>query len=111
MKSYMLNICKGNPANSSHPEDDDFVMQKYNEWTESMGKAIESAHKLKDGFGSRVSLSKGQVVNGPYVESTESLGGYYIVKCASFEEAQKLAAQCPTVLYQGGFVEVREIEF
>ena len=35
------------------------------------------------------------VVDGPYTETKEGLGGFYVVECASREEALELAAQVP----------------
>jgi hypothetical protein len=34
MAKFMLNICYGSRAGSEHPEDDNFVMSKYQEWSE-----------------------------------------------------------------------------
>ena len=43
--------------------------------------------------------------NGPLAETTEVLGGYYIVEADSLEQAKELAALCPT----DGHIEVRLI--
>lgn len=110
MAKYMLNICYGAREKSDHPSDDQFIMNAYREWSESMGAKILSAHKLFDGTGRRVVKKSGAVVEGPYIETKESIGGYYIVEAASFDEATNLAKGCPTVLHQGGYVEVREVE-
>jgi hypothetical protein len=48
------------------------------------------------------------VTNGPYTEIKESIGGYTIVKCDSYDEAVELAKGCP-IFAAGGNVEVREI--
>jgi hypothetical protein len=47
------------------------------------------------------------VVDGPFTESKEVLGGFYLVECASKEEAVAWAAKCPGAAY--GTMEVREI--
>ena len=47
------------------------------------------------------------VTDGPYAEIKEGLGGYIIVKSASFDDAVKLAKGCP-ILTIGGNVEVRK---
>jgi hypothetical protein len=49
-----------------------------------------------------------QVVDGPFVDTKESLGGYYLIDCASEEEALKWAKQCPVTMHGGG-VELRPI--
>ncbi|MFN8250890.1 MAG: YciI family protein [Ferruginibacter sp.] len=48
------------------------------------------------------------ITNGPYSEIKEVVGGYSVIKAASFEEAADMAKGCP-VLRSGGNVEVREV--
>lgn len=111
MAKFMLNICYGTRAGSEHPEDDNFVMAKYKEWSELMAPHIQSAHKLVDGQGTVVKKQNNKIIEGPYTETKESIGGFYIIEVESLAQATKLAHSCPTVVYQGGYVEVREVEF
>ena len=46
-----------------------------------------------------------KVQDGPYAETREQLGGYFIIEAADMDEALKWASQCPGV--QWGSVEVR----
>ncbi|HVM96404.1 MAG TPA: YciI family protein, partial [Candidatus Acidoferrales bacterium] len=55
----------------------------------------------------RVSGSKTQVVDGPYVEAKEQLGGYHIIDVPDLDTALAWAARCPTATR--GVVEVRPI--
>ena len=48
------------------------------------------------------------VVDGPFVDTKEQLGGYYLIECANEAEALKWARQAPTMLHGGG-VEVRPL--
>jgi len=48
-----------------------------------------------------------QVLDGPYAETKEQLGGYYLLEVASMEEAIRWAARCPGAAH--GAVEVRPI--
>jgi hypothetical protein len=48
------------------------------------------------------------VVDGPFVDTKEQLGGYYLIDCASEDEALKWAKQCPVTMHGGG-VELRPI--
>jgi hypothetical protein len=48
------------------------------------------------------------ITDGPYTETKEVLGGYYIVECADLDKALEAAARCPAVAF-GGSVEVRPI--
>lgn len=45
--------------------------------------------------------------DGPFAETKEHLGGYYLLDCDDLDEALKWAAQIPTAAY--GSVEVRPI--
>ncbi len=49
-----------------------------------------------------------KVVDGPYVDTKEQLGGYYLIECANDAEALNWAKQCPTMMHGGG-VEVRGV--
>jgi hypothetical protein len=51
------------------------------------------------------------VTDGPFVESKEFLGGYYLVDVASAERAYELAALIPDAGIEGLGVEVRAVEF
>ncbi len=56
-----------------------------------------------------VRLSNGETVvtDGPYAETKEALGGYFILECASMDEALDWAARIPGA--EHGAVEVRPI--
>jgi len=55
----------------------------------------------------RIADSKTQVLNGPYAETREQLGGYYLIDVADLDAALSWAARCPAAQY--GTVEVRPI--
>jgi hypothetical protein len=56
-----------------------------------------------------VSGRNGRIVaDGPFAESKEAIGGYFIVNADSFEDALEIAQGCPTLEY-GTVVEVRPI--
>jgi hypothetical protein len=56
-----------------------------------------------------VSGKNGRVIaDGPFAESKEAVGGYFLIKADSFDEAVAIAQQCPTLEY-GSVVEVRPI--
>lgn len=48
------------------------------------------------------------VADGPFAESKEAVGGYFLINADSFEEAVAVAQQCP-ILEFGTVVEVRQI--
>src|SRR6266567_4151854 len=55
----------------------------------------------------RVVNGKTQVLDGPYADSKEQLGGFHIIEVADLDAALSWAARCPTALH--GVVEVRPI--
>ena len=92
------------------PEDLQNVMEQWTEWFDRLvqqGK-IKSANPLMD-EGKIVSWKKGQMVaDGPFAESKEAIGGYFLLQNIDFEEALEIAKQCPTLKY-GLIVEVRPV--
>lgn len=55
----------------------------------------------------RVRNGKTQIVDGPFAETKEVLGGYYLLNCENLDEALECAAKIPTAKY--GSIEVRPI--
>jgi len=55
----------------------------------------------------RVRDGKATGVDGPFAETKEQLGGYYILECTDLDQALEYASQIPSVAY--GSVEVRPI--
>jgi len=55
----------------------------------------------------RVRESQVMVTDGPYAEAKEALGGYFLLDCASFDDAVEWASRIPAAAY--GAVEVRPV--
>jgi len=55
----------------------------------------------------RLANGKSQVLNGPYVDSKEQLGGYYLIDVPDLDAALSWAARCPGASH--GVVEVRPV--
>jgi len=55
----------------------------------------------------RVRDNKVLTTDGPFAETKEQLGGYYLLNCANLDEAIELAAKIPSAKY--GSVEIRPI--
>jgi len=55
----------------------------------------------------RLANGKSQVLDGPFVESKEQLGGYFLIDVADLDAALSWAARCPAADH--GVVEVRAI--
>lgn len=55
----------------------------------------------------RVRNGKTEVLDGPYAETKEQFGGYYIIEAADFDAAMDWAQQCPAAHF--GTIEVRPV--
>jgi len=87
-------------------------MEQMGRFNEEMGKAIkiESLNGLHPlAKGARVAFAKGKptVTDGPFIESKEVLGGYWLVEAPSKEEVVKWAQRCPA--NEGDTIEIRQI--
>lgn len=114
MKFMMLMIPAvyqgGEPAPGFAP--DPKKMEEMGRFNEEMGKAlkIESLNGLHPrAKGARVSFGKGRasVTDGPFIESKEVLGGYWLVEAHSKEEVVTWAQRCPAE--EGDTIEIRQI--
>jgi hypothetical protein len=89
------------------------IIQKFNNWAEGLQKSghLVSLNKLRVEPGKNIiGTGSSQVVtDGPYAETKEIIGGYWIITAANYEEAVKLASGCPSLEF-GSRVEVREVE-
>ena len=85
------------------------AMMKFNEELGKAGAliALDGLHPLEK--GARVSYAKGEpvVTDGPFIESKEVLGGYWILQLKSKEEAIEWAKRCPAL--PGDVIEIRQI--
>ena len=110
MSRYMLLLRGGTEEVREYsPQQMQDLLQKYLSWTEQLrvsGKLL-SADQLQD--SGRVLQANGQgIVEGPYIETKERVGGYFAIEARDLDEATEIARGCP-MLSQGGFVEVRGI--
>jgi hypothetical protein len=97
------------PPNMS-PEEMQQHMQKWHTWiSEGMQKGwiTNPGDALK--MEGKVVNSKKMVLDGPFVEAKEIVGGYSVVTAESLQAAAELAKGCPGLL-MGGSVEVRTLE-
>jgi len=110
--SYMLLVVepRGQRAQRSL-EEGKAVYQKMLDFTGELKargvlKAVESL--AADERATRIAVRAGRVslTDGPFSESKEMLGGFFLLDCATKEEALAIAAQCPAA--QWATLEVRE---
>jgi hypothetical protein len=92
------------------PEEMQQVANQWMAWFKGLteqGKAI--AGNPLEGEGKIVSGKNGRVVaDGPFAESKEAIGGYFLLQVETFDEAVAIAKNCPGLGY-GVKVEVRPV--
>ncbi len=96
------------------PETDEFgqLMAGFEAFTEEVQskgfmKGGEGLQPLSTATTVRVRNGKTECIDGPFAETKEALGGYYLLDVESLDEAIEYAAKIPTVVY--GSVEIRPI--
>ena len=90
----------------------DTLMAGYGEFTADIkSKGVMIAGDPLQGIETattvRVRDGKTDIVDGPFAETKEQLGGYYLLECKDLDEALGYAARIPTATY--GSIEVRPI--
>jgi hypothetical protein len=94
------------------PADMQAIIQRYVAWRQRVqqGGRKVSGHKLVDGTG-RVMRGAGEmarVIDGPYAEAREVIGGLFTIEAASYDEVVALCRDCPHLDF--GPIEIREVE-
>ena len=97
---------------SAPMEYDGDLMADYNAFnTAAIAAGIEISGNalmpVSDASSLRVRDGKTAITDGPFAETKETLGGYYLMDCKDLDEAIHWAAQIPTAKY--GTIEVRPI--
>jgi hypothetical protein len=110
---YMLLIYENEAERAGRPEEESKrVYGEYGEFT----KGIVASGHYKGGnplqptsTATTVRLRNGKqlVTDGPFAETREQLGGYYIVEAKDLDEARSIAARIPGARY--GSIEVRPV--
>lgn len=110
MKEFMMIFVGKNYEDLGlSPEEMQASMGKWFAWSEKMGKQgiLKWGHALTAG-SKRVTGTNRTVTDGPFAESKEVLGGYYIVTANNMEEVVKIAEDYPDYEH-GNSVEIREV--
>jgi hypothetical protein len=105
---YLLLIC----GNEDHLNDGQRT-QAWNTYANDLAAAgkIRGGERLRPAASAttlRLSGGKRLLSDGPYAETKEQLGGFFLVEAHNIDEAVELAAKMPH-LSDGGSVEIRPI--
>jgi hypothetical protein len=102
------------PASAPPPDPEvwDRVMADYNAYSDMLRAgghhvAAEALQPVTTATTVRVRDGQTMTTDGPFAETKEALGGFYLVEAADLDEALRLAAACPGA--QFGTIEVRPV--
>jgi len=86
------------------------AMMKYNEALQKAGVLIALDGLHPPSVGARVSFAGGKpsVMDGPFPEAKEVLGGYWMIRVSSREEAIEWAKRCPAG--ENEIIEIRQVQ-
>lgn len=114
MRFMMLMIPKGyeTAAPGTVPDDAERIeaMMKYNEELQKAGVLLSLDGLHPPSMGARVSFPGGkpQVTDGPFIETKEVLGGYWMIRVKSKAEAIEWAKRCPAG--ENEVIEIRQVQ-
>jgi hypothetical protein len=110
---YMLLICHDeNATDAVGPDEDAAAVAGYVAFGEDMARrgillGGERLRPTTDATTVQVRDGEVLVADGPFAETKEQVGGYYIVDCRDLDEAIEVAARIPGARH--GTIEVRPI--
>lgn len=110
---YLLMIYEDESvAAAMSPEDRAGVFERYRLFTEEIVKsghfkAGDALEVVKNATSVRVKGGETVTTDGPFAETKEQLGGYYLIEAKDLDEAISIAARIPAA--ETGTIEVRPI--
>lgn len=94
------------------PEELERIIGKYRSWSDKFRSAgtYVSGEKLQEEGGKLLTAREGRlsVVDGPYSECKEVVGGYFMFRADNYEHAIELTRDCPHLAF--GRVEIRQTD-
>ena len=108
MPQYML-LLYHDPSGFQHfsPEEMQKALEKYIAWGQKA--FVKGSTRLAEDVGRVLRAKDGtpRATDGPYRETKEVLGGYYLIEAADYDEAVERSLDHPQLEY-GGTIEVRQ---
>ena len=99
----------GTPPSPAQSQTTLQAFMRFSEEAQKAGKTLVAERLRPEAEARRVRVKAGQhqVTDGPFAETKEALGGFYLLECASREEALEWAKKVP--IGEGGVVDVRPV--
>lgn len=110
--AYMLFVAEPRGQRVERSEDEGRAlyarMQRYADGLKERGVLRAYSSLKSDADGQRLQIRDGKrnLRDGPFAEAREMIGGFFLVDCATREEAVELAALCPAA--EWATMEVRQ---
>ena len=110
---YALLICTDeSTVGALSPEEGAAALAEYGAFAEEMGTrgVLRGGERLRPtSDATTVQVRDGKVLtgDGPFAETKEQIGGYFVVECKDLDEAIEVAAKIPGARF--GTIEVRPI--
>ena len=110
---YLLMICTDETADAAlSPDESNAKTAEYGTWMEEVGSRglLQGGERLRPTTdATSVQVRNGEVLttDGPFAETKEQIGGYFIVDCKDLDEALEVASKIPDA--SRGTIEVRPI--
>ena len=111
----ILKATKDSEAGKMTSEESIAAMVEYNQEQAQAGILVDAAGLYPSSRGARVKIAPGgkkTVIDGPFTETKELVGGYWLIQVKSLSEAIEWAKRAPAAPDQEVDIEIREfIEF
>ena len=112
MQYLLLIYDKENEWGKLSEAEQNAMMKEYQEFSKSINqsghyRAGSQLHPVSKATTVRVRDGKKVITDGPFAETKEQLGGYYLVEAKDLDEAVALAARIPSARF--GSIEVRPL--
>lgn len=110
---YLLMICADEEAiGALSPDEGSAMMAEYGAFGQEMASrgVLQGGERLRPtSDATTVQVRDGKVLtaDGPFAETKEQIGGYFVVECGHLDEAIEVAAKLPGA--HQGTIEVRPI--
>lgn len=109
---YLCLICAERVMEQLTPEEAERHFEEYREFNRNMrasGHLVGANRLMPPDTATTIRVRKGKVAatDGPWVETKEQLGGYYVIDARDLNEAIQIAAKIPGAWI--GAVEIRPI--
>ena len=116
MPKFMV-IPRDEPDQFDHmsPAEMQAMIERYHAWGQKLAEAgrLQMGHKLRDGAGTVLRGTGGgapSVTDGPFVETKEVIGGFWLIEATDLADAVEAVRGCPHLEHDKGSLEIREIE-